>query len=70
MIKKLLDPGFILFNEYFSCVATEQESLNYLANTLFFVSGLCFGYCFAYKYLSRVTIKHTDAFLFEYSDKQ
>ena len=66
MIEKLLDPGFILFIEYFSCDGTEQESLNYLANVSFFVSGLCFGYYFAYKYLSRVITEHIDTFFFEY----
>ena len=62
MTEKLMYFGFILFIEYFSCVGTKQESLNYLANVLFFISGLCFGYCFAYKYLRRAINDEIDVF--------
>ena len=70
MIEKLVYFAFILFIEYFSCVDTEQESFSYLGNVLFFVSGLCFGYCFAYRNLRSVINDDIDVFLIEYSVKK
>ena len=69
MIVNLLYLGFILFVEYFSCVGTKEESLNYLANVLFFISGLCFGYYVAFVYLRRVINDDIDSFFIEYSMK-
>ena len=69
MIENLLYLGFILFVEYFSCVGTKEESLNYLANVLFFISGLCFGYYVAFVYLRRVINDDIDSFFIEYSMK-
>ena len=67
MVEKLLYLGFILFIEYYSCVSTKDESLNYLANVLFFVSDLCFGYYVAYVYLRRAIDNDIDSFFIEYS---
>ena len=70
MIENLLYLGFILFAEYFSCVGTKEESLNYLANALFFISGLCFGLHYvAFVYLRRVINDDIDSFFIEYSMK-
>ena len=68
MIENLLRLHFILF-EYFSCVGTTEESLNYLANILFIISGLCFGYYVAYFYLRRVINDDIDSLFVEYSVK-
>ena len=61
--------GFILFVDYFSCVGTKEESLNYLANIFFFIFGSCFGYYLAYVYLKYVINDDIDSFFIEYSVK-
>ena len=58
------------FFKYFSSIGTKEVSLNYLANILLFISGLCFGYCFAFVYLSRVTDDDIDSFFSEYLAKK
>ena len=69
MIENMLRLGFILF-EYFSCVGTKEVSLNYLANVLFFISGLYFGYCFAFVYLRRMIAEDIDRLFREYLAKK
>ena len=69
MIESLLCLGFILLIEYFSCLGTKEESLNYLANVLLFISGLCFEYYVAYVYLRCVINDDIDSFFIEYSVK-
>ena len=68
MIETCLRLRFILF-EYFSYVGTKEESLDFLANVLFFISGLCFGYYVAYFYLRHVINGDINSFFVEYSVK-
>ena len=70
MIENLLYLSFILFVEYFSCIGTKEESLDYLANVLFFIAGLCFGYYVTFVYLRRVINDNIDSFFIEYSVKK
>ena len=58
------------FFKYFSSVGTKEVCLIYLANVLFFISVLCFGYCFAFAYLRRVTDDDIDSFFSEYLGKK
>ena len=69
MIEKLLNLGLVFF-EYFSCVGVKEGFLNCLANVLLFISGLCFGYCFAFVYLRCVINDDIDSFFSEYSAKK
>ena len=64
----MLHLGSILF-EHFSCVGTKEDSLNFLAHILFFISGLCFGHYVAYFYLRRLINDDIDSFFVEYSAK-
>ena len=69
MKENLLRLGFILF-ENSSCVDTKEVSLNYEANVLFFISGLCFWYFFAFVYLRRLIDDDIDRFFSENSAKK
>ena len=69
MIEKLLKLGLV-FVEYISCVGVKEGFLNCLANVLLFISGLCFGYCFAFVYLRRVINDDIDSFFSEPSAKK
>ena len=55
----------LVFLEYLSCVGVKEGFLNCLANVLLFISGLCFGYCFAFFYLRRVVNDDIDSFFSE-----
>ena len=69
MREDLLRLAFSLF-ESFSCFDTKEVSLNYLADVLFFISGLCFGYCFAFVCLRRVIDDDIGSLFSEYSAKK
>ena len=69
MIQQLLNLGLMFF-EYFSCVGVKEGFLNYLENVLLFISGLCFGYCFAFFYLKHVVNDDTGNIFSEYLAKK
>ena len=69
MAENLLNLGLMFF-EYFCCIGVKEGFLNYLASVLLFISGLCFGYCFAFVYLRCVISIEIDSFCSEYSAKK
>ena len=64
----MLRLGFTLF-EYFFCIGAKEVSLSYLANVLFFISGLCFVYYFTFVYVRHVIDDDIDSLFSEYSAK-